>query len=136
MYVFVFNYNSSKSIWLIARKQIQSMPKLDSIKKRVIPEKKWVKEGETYMSKLSHKEKEKLPESTFAFPRERKEPLEDARHVQQAVARFDQVKNVTNKERDEAWKRIQKAAKKCGVQLQENDWRELFKRNDRPIPRE
>jgi hypothetical protein len=88
------------------------------------------------MSKLSDKEKEKLPESTFAFPKERKEPLHDARHVQDAIARFDQVKNVTNEERDEAWKRIQKAAKKFGVQMQENDWRELFKRNDRPIPKD
>lgn len=88
------------------------------------------------MSKLSDKEKEKLPESTFAFPIERKEPLHDARHVQDAIARFDQVKNVTNEERDEAWKRIKKAAKKFGVQLQENDWRELFKRNDRPIPKD
>ena len=78
------------------------------------------------MSKLSDKKREKLPESTFAFPKERKEPLEDARHVQEAVARFDQVKDVTNKERDEAWKRIQKAAKKFGVELQEKDWRELF----------
>ena len=88
------------------------------------------------MSKLSDKEKENLPESTFAFPRERKEPLKDARHVQEAIARFDQVKNVTNEERDEAWKRIQKAAKKFDIQLQENDWRELFKRNDRPLPKD
>ena len=88
------------------------------------------------MSKLSDKEKENLPESTFAFPRERKEPLEDARHVQEAIARFNQVKDVTNKERDEAWKRIQKAAKKFGVELQEKDWRELFTRNDRPIPKD
>lgn len=87
------------------------------------------------MSKLSDKKKEKLSESAFAFPKERKEPLEDARHVQEAIARFDQVKDVTNQERDEAWKRIQKAAKKFGVQLQERDWRELFTRNDRPIPK-
>jgi cell division protein FtsX len=86
------------------------------------------------MASLSDKEREKLPESTFAFPTERKEPLEDARHVREAVARFDQVKDVTNKERDEAWKRIQKAAKKFGVELQEQDWRELFKRNGRSIP--
>ena len=86
------------------------------------------------MSKLSDKKREKLPESDFAFPKERKEPLSDARHVQEAVARFDQVKDVTNKERDEAWKHIQKAAKKFGVELQEKDWRELFTRNGRPLP--
>ena len=88
------------------------------------------------MSKLSDKDREKLLESDFAFPKERKEPLKDARHVQEAVARFDQVKDVTNKERDEAWKRIQKAAKKFGVELQEKDWRELFTRNGRPLPKD
>jgi len=46
------------------------------------------------------------------------------------------VKDVTNKERDEAWKRIQQAAKKFGVELQEKDWRELFTRNGRPVPEE
>lgn len=88
------------------------------------------------MSKLSDNEREELSESNFAFPKERKEPLEDARHVQEAVARFDQVKDVTNKERDEAWKRIQQAAKKFGVELEEKDWRELFTRNGRPVPKE
>jgi len=88
------------------------------------------------MSKLSDKDREKMPDSEFAFPKERKEPLSDARHVQEAVARFDQVQDVTNKERDEAWKRIQKAAKKFGVNLQEEDWRDLFKRNGRPIPKD
>ncbi len=88
------------------------------------------------MSKLSNKERENFPETVFAFPKERKETLEDARHVQEAVARFDQVQGVTNKERDEAWKRIQQAAKKFGVELQEKDWRELFTRNGRPVPKE
>jgi hypothetical protein len=88
------------------------------------------------MSRLSDNELEEFPESNFAFPNERKEPLEDARHVRDAVARFDQVKDVTNKERDEAWKRIQQAAMKFGVELREKDWRELFTRNGRPVPEE
>jgi hypothetical protein len=88
------------------------------------------------MAKLTGKDREKLPESTFAFPKEHKEPLVDARHVQEAIARFDQVQDVTNKERDEAWKRIQRAAKKFEVELQEKDWRELFRRNGRSIPQE
>ena len=86
------------------------------------------------MSKLTDREREKLPESDFAFPKERKEPIENAEHVREAIARFDQVDGVTNKERDEAWKRIQQAAKKFGVELHEQDWRELFKRHNRPIP--
>ena len=86
------------------------------------------------MSKLTNKDRENLPESAFAFPKERKEPLIDARHVQEAIARFDQVENVTNEERDEAWKRIKAAAQKFDVELQENDWRELFTHNGRPVP--
>ena len=94
------------------------------------------KQKEKCMSKLNDKERENLPESAFAFPKERKEPLVDARHVQEAIGRFDQVKDVTNKERDEAWKRIQHAAKKFDVELQEKDWRELFTRNGSPVPKE
>ena len=87
------------------------------------------------MSKLSEKERDNLPESAFAFPRERKEPLVDARHVQEAVARFDQVQGVTDAERDEAWKRIKKAAKQFDVDLQEQDWRDLFTHNGRQVPK-
>ena len=94
------------------------------------------KQKEKCMTKLNDKERENLPESAFAFPKERKEPLVDARHVQEAIARFDQVKDVTNKERDEAWKRIQQAAKKFDVELQEKDWHELFTHNGRPVPKE
>lgn len=88
------------------------------------------------MSNLSEKERAKLSEGSFAFPKERKEPLVDAHHVQEAVARFDQVEDVTNKERDEAWKRIQKAATTFHVELEEKDWRDLFKRNGRSVPKE
>jgi hypothetical protein len=88
------------------------------------------------MTRLSEKEREELPDSAFAFPRERKEPLIDAEHVREAIARFDQVEGVSNKERDEAWRRIRQAAKKFGIELHEKDWRELFIRNGRPIPPE
>jgi cell division protein FtsX len=88
------------------------------------------------MANLSEKDREKIPESEYAFPKERKEPLSDARHVRDAIARFDQVKDVSNKERDEAWKRIKKAAQKFDVELQENDWRELFTRNGRALPKD
>ena len=68
-----------------------------------------------------------LPESSFAFPRARKEPLSDARHVRNALARFDQVEDVTDAERDEAFRRIKKAAQKFGVEVSESSWRELGK---------
>jgi hypothetical protein len=69
--------------------------------------------------------KSQLSEKDFAFPKERKEPLIDARHVRNAVARFDQVEGVTDKERDSAWKRIQRAAKRFDVDIKADSWREL-----------
>ena len=79
------------------------------------------------MSKLDESERDHLKGGQFAFPKQRKEPLEDASHVRNAVARFDQVKDVTDDERDEAWKRIKAAAKKFDVELEERSWRELGK---------
>jgi len=79
------------------------------------------------VSKLDAEDRDKLPKGEFAFPKQRKEPLEDASHVRNAVARFDQVEGVSDAERDEAWKRIEAAAKKFGVELHEKSWRELGK---------
>lgn len=79
------------------------------------------------MSKLSTEEREDLESGDFAFPRQRKAPLEDATHVRNAIARFDQVKDVTDDERDAAWKRIKAAAKKHGVEVNEKSWREIGK---------
>ena len=79
------------------------------------------------MAELDEADRDHLKERQFAFAKERKEPLEDASHVRNAVARFDQVKGVTDAERDEAWKRIEAAAKKFGVELKEKSWRELRK---------
>ena len=70
-------------------------------------------------------EKNHLTDGAFAFPKERKEPLNDAAHVRNAIARFDQVEGVSDAERDQAWKRIVTAAKKFGVDVSEKDWREL-----------
>jgi hypothetical protein len=74
---------------------------------------------------LSTAEKNDLPEEEFAFPKERKEPLSDASHVRNAVARFDQVEDVTDAERAEAWKRIKAAARNFGVELEADDWHDL-----------
>ena len=80
------------------------------------------------MSELDAKDREELKDSQYAFPKERKEPLNDADHVRNAMARFDQVKGVSDAERDEAWKRIKKAADKYGVEVHEKSWRELGKK--------
>src|SRR5437588_9329917 len=76
---------------------------------------------------MSTAEKDKLADKDFAFPEERKEPLTDARHVRNAIARFDQVEGVTDAERDQAWKRIMAAAKRHDVKVSASDWRDLAK---------
>jgi Family of unknown function (DUF6582) len=75
---------------------------------------------------MSTAEQDRLPDETFAFPKERKEPLSDAAHVRNAIARFDQVEGVSDAERDRAWKRITAAARKYGVEVSADNWRELF----------
>src|SRR5207247_6980432 len=76
---------------------------------------------------LSTRQKNRMSTSTFAFTKERKEPLNDARHVRNAIARFDQVEGVTDKERDAAWRRIRAAARKYGVEVTARGWRQLMK---------
>src|SRR6266480_5443973 len=76
---------------------------------------------------LSTQQKNRMRTTTFAFPKERKEPLNDARHVRNAVARFDQVEGVSDSERQAAWRRIRAAARKFGVEVHEGSWRELMR---------
>jgi hypothetical protein len=66
-----------------------------------------------------------LPDSVFAFPTQRKEPLTDAQHVRNAVARFDQVIDVPETDRALAFANIEKAAKYYGVNLAETNWHQL-----------
>ena len=80
------------------------------------------------MAKLDAGDRNHLDKSRFAFPKQRKEPLDDADHVRNAIARFDQVKGVSDDERDEAWKRIRAAARKYHVEISEKSWHELGKR--------
>jgi hypothetical protein len=75
---------------------------------------------------LSTAEQNRLPDSKFAFPEQRKEPLVDAAHVRNAVARFDQVENVSDADRDRAWRKIRAAARKFDVEISARGWRELF----------
>jgi len=77
------------------------------------------------MSELSEKQRDGLDEDQFAFPKERKEPLNNASHVRNAIARFNQVKGVSDDERDAAWRRIKKAAKKYHVEVEEDSWHDL-----------
>jgi cell division protein FtsX len=74
---------------------------------------------------LSTEDRKEMKASTYAFPAQRKEPLNDASHVRNAIARFDQVKDVTDSEREEAFHHIQAAAKKFGVEMTETHWKQL-----------
>ena len=76
---------------------------------------------------LSTEDRNKLPDSVYAFPDKRKEPLTDASHVRNALARFDQVQDVTDAERDLAFANIVKAAKHYDVEVEADNWRELGK---------
>ena len=66
-----------------------------------------------------------LPDTVFAFPKQRKEPLTDAQHVRNAVARFDQVLDVPDADRALAFANIEKAARYYKVDLSETNWHQL-----------
>ena len=75
--------------------------------------------------KLDAEQVNHLPETAFAFPRSRKEPMTDASHVRSALARFNQVTDVSDADRDVAFANIKKAAKHYGIEISETDWRQL-----------
>jgi hypothetical protein len=76
---------------------------------------------------LSAEDREDIDDSKYAFPDQRKEPLEDASHVRNAIARFDQVKDVSDDDREKAFHRIKAAARKFGVEMKETSWHQLGK---------
>lgn len=79
----------------------------------------------TEHGKLDTEDRKELPSSVYAFPKKRKEPLTDASHVKNALARFDQIEGVTDEERDQAFANIKKAARHYGINVEEKDWRQL-----------
>jgi hypothetical protein len=81
----------------------------------------------TRKHELDAEDRKAIPDSEYAFPRERKEPLNDASHVRNAIARFDQVRDVTDAEREEAFRRIKRAADRFGVDMTGTNWRDLGK---------
>lgn len=85
---------------------------------------------------LSAKDREQMSDSTYAFPEERKEPLNDAAHVRNAIARFDQVQGVSGEEREKAFRRLKAAAKKFGVEMKETNWRQLGKKPHTANPKQ
>ena len=77
---------------------------------------------------LSTSDRDKLPKSVFAFPEQRKEPLTDASHVRNALARFDQVEGVSDADRELAFANIKKAAAHYEVDMEEKTWKDLGKK--------
>jgi hypothetical protein len=82
----------------------------------------------TKHGELSENVRDDLPKTVFAFPEQRKEPLTDASHVRNALARFDQVKGVSDQDRDLAFANIKKAAAHYDVEVAEKSWKDLGKR--------
>jgi len=80
------------------------------------------------VSELSEQQRDHIDSDKYAFPKERKEPIHDASHVRNAIARFNQVEGVSDDERDAAWRRIKRAADKHGIEVSERSWRELGKK--------
>ena len=77
-------------------------------------------------NELRERDRNDLSSERFAFPKERKEPLNDASHVRNAIARFGQVEGVSDAERDRAWRRIRAAARRHGVEIEVRGWRRLM----------
>ena len=81
----------------------------------------------TRHGELDTSDRDQLPDSVYAFPKQRKEPLTDASHVRNALARFDQVEDVWDSDRELAFANIKKAAKHYDVEVEEKSWRDLVK---------
>lgn len=81
----------------------------------------------TRHGELDTDDRKSLPDSAYAFPKQRKEPLTDASHVRNALARFDQVEDVSDTDRELAFANIKKAAEHFDVDMQEKSWHDLGK---------
>ncbi|MCZ7568688.1 MAG: hypothetical protein M5U01_08860 [Ardenticatenaceae bacterium] len=90
----------------------------------------WEPPKQSMSGTLSESELEKLPDSAFAFPKQRKEPLSSASHVRVAAARFNQVEGVSDEDRRLAWANIEKAARHWHIELTEDTWQEAMTHNE------
>jgi hypothetical protein len=82
----------------------------------------------TEHGELDTDDRKKLPDNVYAFPKQRKEPLTDAKHVRNALARFDQVEGVSDDDRELAFANIKKAAGHYDVDIEEKSWKDLGKK--------
>ena len=77
------------------------------------------------MAKLDADDRDRLGDAQYAFASQRKEPIENAAQVRNAIARFDQVEDVSDGDRDVAWNWIAAAAAIFGVEVSKKSWRDL-----------
>ena len=92
---------------------------------KIVSEPTWKPHNSVTHGRLSMAEKDSLPTTAFAFPSIRKEPMTDATHVRDAMARFNQVKDVTDSERNLAFSNIQVAANHFDIRMNETDWHQF-----------
>ncbi len=90
-----------------------------------MPTATWKPPRTEHHGKLDAADNKDLPDTAFAFPKQRKEPMTDASHVRNALARFDQVKGVTEADRELAFANIKKAAAHFDVEMKETDQHQL-----------
>jgi hypothetical protein len=83
-------------------------------------------DADQFSGTLDAAETDRLPDSAFAFPGLRKEPLVSASHVRNALARFDQVEGASDADRELAFANIREAASYFGVHVTESSWRDLM----------
>jgi len=69
-----------------------------------------------------------LPNSVHAILNKRKGPMMNASHFRNAIARFEQVKGITEHEREQAFATIKAAAKHYGIEITEADWHDPGKK--------
>ena len=76
------------------------------------------------MAELSTKQREKLAKSDFAYVDKEgneKLPIHDEEHVRNAISRFNQTDFESKSARQEARKKVLRAAKKYGIEVSEDD---------------
>jgi hypothetical protein len=95
------------------------------MKDKAGPKPTWKPFSPATHDRLSKAKNNSLPATAFAFPRARKEPMTDAAHVRDAMARFNQVGDVTDAERDLAFGNLRKAASHFDIQMKETDWHQF-----------
>jgi hypothetical protein len=104
-----------------------------AMKDKAMPEATWKLCNPATHGRLSTADKATLPATAFAFPRARKEPMTDAAHVRDAMARFNQVRDVTDAERHLAFANLQKAASHFAIKIKETDWHQFGTHCTQPL---